>query len=256
MLPRKSFAKVVRLSEIKTDPDVNRPLDRNWVNYLVKNWNQSLMGIPVVAALADRFVVIDGQHRLEALREMHAEDIRVNVLVLEGMSKPEMAGAFVEFNHTRNVRPFDKFVKLVYSGDTDACAIASQLTKRGLHLATSSMPGSVACVSQLQSVFAIDHTGEILGWTLDVLSAAWGTDATAYNAAIVGGLALLLHSFPTVETKPIVRCLASTPGGPSGVVGKGRTLKDIQGGTVAGGVAEHMRHLYNKGRRTKRLEAA
>lgn len=86
---------VVRLSQIVADPDLNRPLNQGFVDYLVVNWDQSLVGEIIAAAHEGGYIVGDGQHRLEAMRQMNAEDIEVPVLLIEGMTKAHMVEAHV-----------------------------------------------------------------------------------------------------------------------------------------------------------------
>lgn len=82
----KGLAKVVRLSEIDAPRSpANRPLDRSWVDYLVKHWDQSLVGVPLVAAFGDRYRIINGQHRIEAMREMNASDVSVLAFALDDL---------------------------------------------------------------------------------------------------------------------------------------------------------------------------
>lgn len=249
----KTKTRVVRLSSIKTNPNVNRAVDKAWVNYLVKNWDESLMGTPQVAEENGHFIVLDGQHRLAAFGEQHADDPRVEVRVHEGMSKADMARAFVELNHGRAIKPFDKFVKLVFSGEPDAVAIEHNLHAHGLHLAQGHKPGAVSCVVALRRVHNFDHTGAVLSRVLDALTKAWGDDPIAFNGEIVTGLGLLFQRFPELNDKGLATGLAKSAGGASGLLGKGRSVREIQGGLVAGGIAEAARLIYNRGRRSGKL---
>lgn len=256
MIRSKSATRTVRLSEIGTDPNVNREIDQAWVNYLIKNWDQSLMGIPDVAANNGNYIVIDGQHRLAALAEQHADDPRVSVTVHEGLTRPEMARMFVELNKTRGVRAFDKFKKLVFSGDPDAVRIEGVLASYGLHLDLAPNEGAVGCVIALQKVYRLDvSTANILTRVFGILTKAWGKEPANFQGDIVAGTGLLIHRYPDLQDKALANVLAKAPGGPSGLIGKARTIREIQGGAIAGGVAEAERNLYNRGRRTRRLDA-
>ena len=82
--------------------------------------------------------------------------------------------------------------------------------------------------------------------------AAWGRDATSFGADIIGGVALFARTFPEVAMNGngngrLTKVLSRAAGGASGLVGKARTVREMEGGTVPGGVAKVIQHLYNKG---------
>lgn len=245
----------VRLSELKVDPRVNRPLDQAWVDALVSTWTPAALGVPIVSKNGDgRYVILDGQHRVEALREMHADDARVKVLVYEDLSLGEEAQLFVDFNHTRGVKAFVKFERLVTAGDTDACFILSILNEQGLHLSRGIESNAVNCVVTLQALLHYDRTGLLLKRVLTVPIGAWGSDSHGFSGDVLAGIARLFRRFPAASTKRLIQKLAGLPGGPTGALAKGRGLREVMGGRLSAAVAEHLRLLYNLGLRTGRLE--
>lgn len=243
--------RVVHLSEIKTDAFVNRTVDEAWVNKLVSRWDPELMGIPVVASENGHYVVVDGQHRLAALREMAIGDPRVEVEVLEGKDKPGMAHDFIGRNTTRPVLPFDKFEKLVNSGDATANHIVSILKTCGLHLNRQARERAVGGVVALQGAYAKDGKGEILRLSLSTLRSAFGDGPESFNGNLILGLATFFQSYPDADQKRTVATLARSAGGASGLLGKGRTIREVYGHSVAHGVATAALNLYNRGLKHK-----
>lgn len=241
----------VRLSQIVTDPYVNRELDRAWVDALVKNWDSALKGVPQVAEIDGRYIPLDGQHRLEALREMHADDPRVDVLCHYGLSKQQAARLFVGLNKNRAIIPFEKFVKLVFAGDPVPSAINTIVQRNGLKLSQSGSSGSVACVTHLQKAYNRDKVGAHLETALQLLIAAWGRDAGNFKGPIVDGLSWFLSSRAAdLNLKRLVKVMQKIRNGGNGLLEKGRSYQDLHGGTLPGGVAESLGILYDKGRRS------
>lgn len=240
-----------RLSQIVTDPDVNREPDRPWINRLVKEWKVTDIGVPVVAQYQDKFIVLDGQHRLEAMREMTppTEDPRVQVLCHYGLTKPQMAGMFIALNTNRPVTPFEKFKKAVFAGEPVPMAINAILKRNGLKLSQTGSSGSVACVTQLQSAFNRDKVGGHLESALEVILEAWGPESGNLKGPVVGGIALLFHKHGgQLNKKRLISVMQRHRGGANGLLNNGRKFVDVHGGNLAGGVAESLLIAYNKGR--------
>lgn len=242
----------VRLSELTTSPKVNRPLNPSRVDKLVKNWDETLFTVPVVAEQHGKYVILDGQHRVEAFRAQHADDPRIQVLVHYGLTEAECARMFVYLNENLAVRPFDKFEKLVFSGDDAANLIHSILVRNGLKLAQGNSLGSVQCVSALQRAYAIDKVGGYLDASLKVLIDAWGMDSANFGGALVEGVAIFLKNHGSaIDRKRLAKVMASIPQGPHGVVGRARGNRDGGVGSLAGNVAEVLKNAYNKRLRAK-----
>lgn len=246
----KAKIQTIRLSEAVTDPAVNREPDQNWINYLVGNWDASLFRVPVVAEYQGRFIILDGQHTVEALRQQHVDDPRIQVEVHYGLTKPEMARKVVFLNKTRGFKPFEKFKKLVFAGEEVPCAINVMLERNGLKLAIGNATGAVACVESLQRAYNRDKVGKILEDSLKVIIAAWGRDSSNFHGSIVGGIALLLHTHKdNIDLQRLVKRLKGREiQGASGLLASGRGFKKLKGGTVEGGVAEMALHHYNASR--------
>lgn len=249
----KQAIRTVRLSEIKMDPFVNRKLDQNWVNKLVHDWNPAAFGVPVVAAYNGHYIWLDGQHRGAALAEMSPDDPRVDVEVHEGLTRQEMARLFVELNTDRGIRAFDKFEKLYNGGDPTAQQIVSIVQGHGLRVQLEAREGSISAVVALQRVFRWDGTGEILDATLLILNESFGPGWESFKGDLIVGVGLVLRHYPELSVRRLMKKLRESSGGASGLLGRGRTMRSIDGGTVANGVATAAVNLYNRGLRTGKL---
>lgn len=251
MFDKKPQVITVRLSQIVTDPDVNREPDRFWINKLVKDWDVADLGVPVVASYGEKFVVLDGQHRLEAMREMTkpTEDPRVQVLCHYGLTKAEMAAMFVALNNTRAVTPFEKFKKSVFAGAPVPSAIDAILKRNGLKLSQAGSNGCVACVTQLQAAYNRDKLGKHLEDALQAILEAWGPDSGNFKGPIVGGVTLLFHKYgEQLNKKRLTSVMQRYRGSANGLITNGRKYVDLNGGNLAGGVAECLKIAYEKGR--------
>lgn len=247
----KPQVRTVRLSELKTDPVVNRDVDQNWVDKLVRNWHESAVGVPIVAAYNGYYIIIDGQHRIEALRQQTSNDLRIEVKVIEGLTLPEMARLFVELNDKRGIKAFTKFEKRVNGGDPDAVAIAAIVKRLGLRLLCEPHEGAVGAVVALEAVFHYDSSGEILEDTLLTLTAAFGKGWETYNGNLIRGVGQFYRRFPEARRDRTAKVLAKSSGDSYGLLGKGKTMRDVHGGSVGQGVATAILATYNRGMKHK-----
>lgn len=247
----KPAVRVVHLSELTTNPRVNRNVDQSWVDRLVKNWHEDAIGVPIVAAQNGHYIILDGQHRVEAKRQMTATDERIEVKVIDGLTVPEMARLFVELNEDRGIRAFTKFEKRVTAGDPDATAIAAICKRLGLRLIEGPGDGAINAVIALEAVYRYDAGGQFLQDTLVTLLGAFGKGWESFNGNLIRGIGQFYRRFPDADNGRTMKVLAQNAGGPYGLLGKGKTMKDVHGGSVAAGITEAVLALYNRRLRDK-----
>lgn len=243
--------KTVRLSELRTNPKVNRDIDQNWVDRLVKNWHAEAVGVPIVASQNGHYIILDGQHRVEALRQMHIEDRRLQVRVIEGLNISEMARLFVELNEDRGIPAYTKFEKRVTAGDPDASAIAGIVGRVGLILRNEPRDRNVGAVVALERVYRFDGTGSILEMALITTLGALGEGSENFNGNIIQGIGQFYRRFPTADQARLVTVLKKNGGGGYGLLGKGKSLREINGGSLAANITEVLIRLYNRGLKNK-----
>lgn len=244
------------VSKLTVDGDVQRSLDHTRVDRIVKDFNPAALGVIVVSRRDDgTHHVIDGQHRTAAVRAGGDEDATITCLVYVGLSKAEEAAMFRRLNNTRGVQPIDKFKVRVVEGDPVAVSLNQLLNRHGWRVNTNKNDGCFMAVAALEKV----HQGKLAGpgdtlsicdTLIQVITEAWGHDANGMRGEIVAGVGALLLRYNTrVDLPKLVAQLAAYKGGPLGLVGSSKGLKDYRGGTLPDALAEVVVELINKGRR-------
>ena|GEM_PF-3330843 len=125
------------LSQLEVAPEYQRPIRQSWVLKLVREFDPDLVGKIRVAERNDHYYVIDGQHRLEALKMIFAgEDrrIRCDVQMLESVE--DQARLFVMLSMARiPLTSYDVFRARLSANDPYAHGIVDVLGRYGYEIA-------------------------------------------------------------------------------------------------------------------------
>lgn len=247
--------KDVRTDLIKVDARVQRALIPARVKKLADNLDLDAIGIITVSERErDDYYVLDGQHRLEALKRVELGEWEVTCHVYRGLSLAQEAAFFRRHNDTRAITPYDDYSKGLVEGDPECLAIEEILSKNGFKMHGSARDGVISAVVKVREIFRVD-AGDLLDDTLRVLVAAWGARAASVEKPILGGMAKVLHTFEgEVETAKLIQKLQKSQGGASSVLGKARSMKDLYAASVETLVAKVIVATYNTGKRGGRLD--
>ena len=199
--------------------------------------------------------LIDGQHRWYVLISKGFGEWIVQVEIhLNIRDDARAAALFLKLNDRASVHPFDKFKAARSSGDSSAVGIAALVEDRGLVLDRKSKDGYVCCVSSLRTVYQFDQGGALEA-TMDTIIAAWGGTAAACEGRIIEGLGLFYSKYNgAVDRSALVKKLAKYQGGPCGLLGDAKGLREFRHSSVARCVTERIVQTYNAGRTTGRLD--
>jgi len=250
----------VALSALRVDHRYQRATRKRRVAMIAANFDPDAFGVIHVVLRKDgTFWIIDGQHRVEAVRSLGEswKNTSVPALVYSDLSLKDEAWLFMHLNDAVSVHPFDKFKAARESGDPTACAIANISEGAGFPI-NGKKTDCITCVVALRKVYGgMKWTGPAtLRKTLDVLAKAWGTEKPYPSGEIVVGLGMFLGRYGQgLDTDRLVHQLAQVPSGGYGLVGKARTLNGSLRGAMSVAVFECLRREYNKGLRTNKLES-
>lgn len=244
-------------ADMKVVRKVQRAQIDSWVRKLAKGFDPEGIGVITVSRRGDgHLVLIDGQHRILAMRELGIANMKVPCKIYSGLKESEEARLFRLLNNTRRISAYDLFDKGVVSGDTECVAIAEIVESHGLKIAGDAADGKVCCVSALQSIHM--RNGKVrpglLSKTIAVAIRAWGRVAGAVSSPILQGIALiLLRNGEDLDMDALVVRLSKYSGGPTALYGRAKALKEIQKGSLVELVAAVITQVYNKGRRASAL---
>lgn len=211
------------------------------------------------------YEVIDGQHRLMALRRMGYDLVKTKVIcqVFEatGDYAPNAPAIFVGLNTNRRpLKPVERLVARIHAKEPQALTLKKLVDEVGLELwaGTGRVPeghiGAIATLEGLMKRDGYDATKDLL----DRIKSYWGGDPRAWKQPIIVGLRhFLRHYRGRVNDAHLHQVL--TENDPGSLTRRGQAITEaLSGGQLEYGVARAISALYNenaKGAEVRRLSA-
>jgi hypothetical protein len=225
------------------------------VTKLAAEMDLDKIGLPVLNERDAQFFIIDGQHRIEALKQWLGDGWEGQVIecrVYTGLTEKQEADVFDRLNDVLAVNTFDKFKSRLTAGRPDETIVAKILEQEGLRASKNKGPGAVACVGTLLVIFKRSSSA-VLQSSLQIIMRAFG-DA-GMEAPVLDAIARVLDRYgQALELERMRDALAGMRGGVGGVINRAEVLKKQTGNTLPTCIAATMVDVYNVGApRNKKL---
>jgi hypothetical protein len=246
---------------LSIDPRVQRieGIDHVRVGRMVAEFKPEKLGVITVSQRDDgTMVVLDGMHRVEVCRQVGCTR-SLNAEVFTGATIEEEAGIFLSHNSGKSPSAVSIFLVRVQMGDPVAGDINDIASMHGWTIRNTKAPGYLSAVKALQAVY-LNGAGtvtqganaELTDRVLELLTAAWEHDTGSVHESMLKAVAQLVGRFgPQLDTVKLVAEMQGTR--PGILIGKAKTLRDVQGGTVPAALAKILAGMHNKKRRTNLL---
>lgn len=250
---REARLRWVPLADMRVSPLAQRELNRARVNRIAAEFDLEQIGTPTVNERGGHFYIIDGQHRVEALREIGWGDQQIQCWTYSGLTEEEEAEKFLKLNDTLAVNAFAKFKVGVQAGRETECDIDRIVRAQGLRVSMDHKDGAIAAVGALRRVYSQAGPGQ-LARTLRIVRDAYG-DA-GLDAAVISGIGLLCSRYDgNLDERHAVTALSKAHGGVNGLLGKAETIRRATGGAKFHCVAAAAVEIINAGRGGKKIPA-
>lgn len=236
----------VNVVKMKVSQMAQRELNPHWVNQIVANFNEAALGTPTLNFRDGAWWIIDGQHRIEALRALGFDDTEIECWCYEGLTEQEEASKFLALNNRLTIPVFQKFRIGVEAGRPEEARINKIVQDAGLHVSLDKSEGAIYAVGTLTRVYQRDGEA-VLYRALCVVRDTYGS--SGYRAAVIEGVALLLARYgETLDDTRLVERLSVVHGGVNGLLGKAERLHQRMGGRRGHCVAAAAVQIYNSGK--------
>lgn len=246
--------KRVPLGKMHSSPRTQREIKWHRVDHLVASMDLDQIGLPVLSERGGEFYIIDGQHRVEALKKWLGdgwEKQQIECRVYTGLSEAQEAEKFDRLNDVLAVSAFDKFRVRVVAGRTVETSIQSLVESEGLCISKEGVPGAIRAVGTLRRIYNRSD-GATLSKALRIIRDAYG-DA-GFEARVIDGIGHLCQRYNGVlEEKAAIDRLSKAHGGVKGLLGKAEVLHKQTGNAKAHCVAAAAVDIINSRRGGKKL---
>lgn len=173
----------------------NRKVDVNRVKKYIKTFRNDLLGIVLISERDGNYYIVDGQHRILALKALNIRTVKCDVRT--GLTYEEEARLFHDINDKSNrkdLNTFDSIKGLYEARDQLIVEMHDVVWENGFELSDQVGDNKLACASTVKRI--TERWGsEILDKTLSILRKTWNGDSESLRAPIVEGLAYLLKTY-------------------------------------------------------------
>jgi hypothetical protein len=239
----------IDISTLEVDRRVQRELNPSWVAKIARDLVLVQLGIITVSRREDgSTVILDGQHRIEALRFAGIKEYQIDCRILTDLSLEEEAKTFRLLNSTSKPNKIDHFLVRVVEGDEIARDINKILKRFGWQASRGKSAGSFSAISTLEVLYRENREA---AWSaIQTITEAWDNSLESANGQIIFGLGAVYHRHgEDVDLARMVRRLSSIA--PKELLTRAAALAKARGRRAGAAVAELAIAEYNKHRGTK-----
>jgi hypothetical protein len=220
---RRFEVRTIPANELDVDPDVQRMLNENRVRRLADNFDESALGIftvsarrtldPETGASGYRYVTLDGQTRLAAIRRFTGTDettLPVICQVYYGLTRQQEAETFLSHNDRAAVRTIDKFRLAIVAREPWALDLDRMVKQHGFEIGRGARPTHrFTAVASARRIMSLPDGPDSLNRAFDLLVRAWGHRRNVASAEAIDGIGLLYQRHgAAVDTVGFARKLA------------------------------------------------
>ena len=251
-LDRSSKTEFVALGRVRVAEQSQRDLRDFRVDALVAEFDPNRLGYPVMNFRDNVYFVLDGQHRIAALKRWNGpgwESVQIQCEVFTGLTVAEEAEMFLRLNNVLGVTVHDKFKTSISAGRALETAVKACVEAQGLTISKHKTPGSIGSVSTLLNVYKRSDAN-VLGRALRIARDAYGDPGM--EAQVIDGFGHLCQRYNgTLDEQEAKTRLGNARGGVKGLLNRAAEIYMRTGNARAMCVAAAAVDIINANRGKK-----
>jgi hypothetical protein len=219
----------------------------SWGDYLAKNLRLEELGFPVINHRDKFFWIIDGQHRIHALKENGFGNDSLECEVYENLTDEQMAAIFDGRNTQKHVNKIDKFLVRCTRGNKRENDIRRVIESNGAKISRYRDAGCVNAVGACEKIY--DLAGDtVLGQVIRTLGRAYDLQPSGFDGSMIEGTGLIYNRFNgKTNEKRLVEQLSSLPKGIQAITHRANALRLHTGAQRSQCIAAAIVETYNRG---------
>lgn len=210
--------------------------------------NLNKLGYPIINHRDGIFWVMDGQHRMYALKQNGFGDKdALDCEVYEDLTDAEMAEIFLGRDARKPIPLYDKFHVGCTAGHRRERDIQRAVESNGQKISRSKDEGGISAVGALGSVY--DRAGDVvLGQVVRTINLGFGGDPSAFDSAVIEGLGLIYNRYNgRTNEKALGTRLSELRQGARELLRKAEAIRQRTGNQKKQCVAASIVDIYNRG---------
>jgi hypothetical protein len=238
---------------MKVSPKAQREFKEIHAAEIAADIDLEAIGYPVVNKRDGNFYIVDGQHRIAALKMIGWGDQQIMCEVYEGLSEKDEAELFLRRDKRRAVQAFDRFRIGVVAEREVETDIDRIIRSQGLRISDDYSTLSIACVGALYKTYR-NGGPVVLGRSVRLLRDGFPDDGAAFRRELVEGAGLVCQRYNgDLDDEALKAKLANLRGGAMSVLNKAARIKAATGETLSQCTAAALVEVANQGKGGKKL---
>lgn len=248
-----SHPRWILITDMKTSPVAQREFDPHHAEEYAADFDIDALGTPVLNLREGRWYIVDGQHRVAALKMIGYGDQSLLCNCFEGLTEQQEAELFLRLNNRRAIRKFDQFRLSTVAQREQACDIERIVLANGLRISKTKQAGGVGAVASLESVYK-KHGPTVLARTLVLLRDSYSAAPEAFGPDTIKGVGMLCARYNgTLDDSAVVAKLGAQRGGVTQLRQRSASLRAQLGKPVDACTAAAVVDIFNTGKGGKKL---
>ena len=203
-----------------------RPVDEREVNRLIREWDDRLLDPPVVRFRDGKFNVVDGQHRVAAMRKMNGgKEVMVPCTIYSGLTYEQEADLCYKLDKAKKRLTLAQATNALAESGTDADirTVKSLIEANGFVWALNRRTRST---NEIGSIRALMKSWRALGndefsRMLVLLRCTWGGNPDSLTSFIFSGMTIFLKAYGAeIDDRLFIRQLSKVE--PDEIVRRGK----------------------------------
>lgn len=197
-----STEELLSTGELYSGQPYQRPVNDSAVDKLVREWDPRLLTPLVVSYREGRYNLVDGQHRICAMRKKkNGKDVTALCRVYRGLTYEQEAELYYKLDKAKGHLRLSHATKaLVESGsNSEVMEIKRLLEDAGFVWALDKPTGEAFEIGATRAVISAYHLlgGASFSRMLTLMAQAWHGVPSSLKASMISGMALFLKTYET-----------------------------------------------------------
>jgi len=198
----------ILVKDLVLDLSYQRYPNETKVNKIVKNFDKGALGVIICSAREDgTIVILDGGHRIAAMRMMKLDDQFVDCLVYFGLTIPEEANLFNLINDNRTKpKTQDLFKAKVVAHDSSAVEIDKIFKKHNLSTSNQAGANLIRAVGTVSNLYKKNGSTNV-DKTIEILKLAFGNHSSSFTDFALVSVSNMVSIYPNMDRNRLINAL-------------------------------------------------